>query len=98
MQVASRIWVLWGIVVLVPDETTQGSLPALGPLSPTLTSLVAAWAVSEIIHYGFFATKASCAQSCTFDAVPEFARSSAVGFPPQRQAAPDVCTLALLTF
>lgn len=59
LQVASRIWVLWGIVLLVPDETTQGSIRQLGPLSPTVTSLVGAWAVSEIIRYGFFAAKAS---------------------------------------
>lgn len=57
MQVASRIWVLWGIVWLVPVDTTTGSLPALGPLSPTFTSLVIAWALSEIFRYGFFAAK-----------------------------------------
>jgi Protein tyrosine phosphatase-like protein, PTPLA len=49
--------VLWGIVNLVPEETTQGSLQQLGPLSPTLTSLVTAWSLSEIIRYGFFAAK-----------------------------------------
>lgn len=57
MQVASRIWVLWGIVWLVPGETTGGALPALGPLSPTFTSLVTAWALSEIFRYGFFSAK-----------------------------------------
>jgi very-long-chain (3R)-3-hydroxyacyl-CoA dehydratase len=51
------LWVLWGIVNLVPKETTQGSLQQLGPLSPTLTSLVIAWSLSEIIRYGFFAAK-----------------------------------------
>ena len=48
---------LWGIVNLVPEDTTQGSLRQLGPLSPTLTSLVVAWSLSEIIRYGFFAAK-----------------------------------------
>lgn len=57
IQVASRVWVLWGIVNLVPEDTTQGSLRQLGPLSPTLTSLVVAWSLSEIIRYGFFAAK-----------------------------------------
>lgn len=54
---ASRIWVAWGIVNLVPEETTQGALQQLGPLSPTFTSLVTAWCLSEIIRYGFFAAK-----------------------------------------
>ena len=48
---------LWGVVNLVPEDTTQGSLRQLGPLSPTLTSLVVAWSLSEIIRYGFFAAK-----------------------------------------
>lgn len=58
MQVASRIWVLWGIVYIVPWDTTTGSLRSLGGLSPTFASLVIAWALSEIIRYGFFAARA----------------------------------------
>lgn len=57
MQVASRVGILWAVVDLVPDETTQGSLQQLGPLSPTFTSLVMAWSLVEIIRYGFFAAK-----------------------------------------
>lgn len=58
MQVASRVGILWAVVDLVPDETTQGSLQQLGPLSPSFTSLIMAWSLVEIIRYGFFAAKA----------------------------------------
>lgn len=57
MQVASRIWVLWGIVYLVPWDTTNGRIGAMGVFSPTFASLMAAWCLSEIIRYGFFAAR-----------------------------------------
>jgi hypothetical protein len=64
MQVASRIWCLWGIVNAVPVPTTTSGLPAtpLGfigpvPLQLNLISLLTAWCLSEVIRYGFFALK-----------------------------------------
>lgn len=64
MQVASRIWCLWGIVVAVPGPTIGGGIPAkplamLGPLpiQLNLISLLTAWCLSEVIRYGFFALK-----------------------------------------
>ena len=64
MQVASRIWCLWGIVVAAPVPTTTSGLPAtpLGHLGPipiqlNLISLLTAWCLSEVIRYGFFALK-----------------------------------------
>ena len=63
MQVASRLWVLWGIVYLAPEDTTRGYAPFLGAYGPSFTSLVTAWALSEIIRYGFFAAKVGRIQS-----------------------------------
>lgn len=64
MQVASRIWCLWGIVNAVPGPTIGGGIPAkplamLGPLpiQLNLISLLTAWCLSEVIRYGFFALK-----------------------------------------
>jgi hypothetical protein len=64
MQVASRIWCLWGIVVAAPGPTVGGGIPAkplamLGPLpiQLNLISLLTAWCLSEVIRYGFFALK-----------------------------------------
>jgi very-long-chain (3R)-3-hydroxyacyl-CoA dehydratase len=68
-QVASRIWILWGIVNAAPDAITArsisllpgalaGVLPSLAHrLSLSLASLLTAWSASEIIRYGFFAFK-----------------------------------------
>lgn len=67
-QVASRIWVLWGIVNAAPSAaTTQKltllTLPAPGPtLSLSLVTLLTAWCLSEIIRYGFFAAKEAGSQ------------------------------------
>ncbi|KAL6764037.1 tyrosine phosphatase-like protein [Haematococcus lacustris] len=62
LQVASRLWVLWGLIVPVPGPTTSGALrlalPAglqLGSLS--LATLLLAWGASEVIRYSFFACK-----------------------------------------
>jgi len=62
IQVASRIWALWGIVCLVPQATTTASLtiPLLFlPFNITLNliTLLTAWCCSEVIRYGFFAFK-----------------------------------------
>lgn len=64
MQVASRIWCLWGIIVAAPTSTIGGGIPAkplamLGPLpiQLNLISLLTAWCLSEVIRYGFFALK-----------------------------------------
>jgi hypothetical protein len=68
VQVASRLWCLWGIVNLVPGLTTTQSidllrLPFLDSIYPnatfsiSLVSLLTAWALSEVIRYGFFALK-----------------------------------------
>jgi hypothetical protein len=50
MQVASRIWCLWGIIVAAPTSTIGGGIPAkplamLGPLpiQLNLISLLTAW-------------------------------------------------------
>lgn len=55
MQVASRIWCLWGIVNAVPAATVGGGIPAkplamLGPLpiQLNLISLLTAWCLSEV--------------------------------------------------
>lgn len=62
-QVASRLWILWGIVDAAPASTTTQALtllhlPApLPSLSLSLVTLFTAWCASEIIRYGFFALK-----------------------------------------
>lgn len=55
-QVASRLWILWGIVNLAPEATTT-SVVTLGVLNLSLITLLTAWCLSEIIRYGFFALK-----------------------------------------
>jgi very-long-chain (3R)-3-hydroxyacyl-CoA dehydratase len=66
MQVASRIWCLWGIVVPCAGEVIpHGLLPAslqaqLGlPAWANINfiTLMTAWCTSEVIRYGFFALK-----------------------------------------
>jgi very-long-chain (3R)-3-hydroxyacyl-CoA dehydratase len=61
MQVASRIWVLWGIVAAVPKQTTSQHvhLAQLGPvqLDLSLNTLLLAWSITEVIRYSFFALK-----------------------------------------
>ena len=58
MQVLSRMWVLWGIILAVPKETIGGAV-RLGPLplELNLTSLLLAWGITEVIRYSFFALK-----------------------------------------
>jgi hypothetical protein len=59
VQVASRIWCLWGIVVPCLPTTVTDSIPVVPgtPLRLDFTSLMAAWGTSEVIRYGFFALK-----------------------------------------
>ncbi|KAL3152245.1 hypothetical protein ABBQ32_001324 [Trebouxia sp. C0010 RCD-2024] len=61
MQVASRVWVVWGIMVAAPAQIASRSLTVL-PLGAysmqlNLMSLLLAWSVTEIIRYSFFAFK-----------------------------------------
>eukprot|EP00878_Enallax_costatus_P001738 GHUV01001894.1.p1 GENE.GHUV01001894.1~~GHUV01001894.1.p1 ORF type:complete len:277 (+),score=42.02 GHUV01001894.1:100-831(+) len=66
MQVASRLWCLWGVIVpcadhvipnalLTPKMQSALGLPAWANIN--FISLMTAWAASEIIRYGFFALK-----------------------------------------
>ncbi len=48
VQLASRLWVLWGIAYLVPDARTQ----------PAFATMVAAWALTEVPRYLYFAVLA----------------------------------------
>jgi hypothetical protein len=66
MQVASRLWCLWGIVVpcahvVIPGGLfPQSMLTSLGLPSwfnINFISLMTAWGASEVIRYGFFALK-----------------------------------------
>ncbi|KAL4424925.1 hypothetical protein ABPG77_009654 [Micractinium sp. CCAP 211/92] len=62
-QVASRLFVLWGVVVLAPQpKSLPVELPAVplgGGLRPqlSLVTLLTAWCCSEVIRYSFFAFK-----------------------------------------
>ena len=69
-QVASRLFILWGVVDLVP--ATRASplvllrLPRGGggaALQLSLVTLLTAWCCSEVIRYSFFAFKASPASA-----------------------------------
>ncbi|KAI8475074.1 MAG: tyrosine phosphatase-like protein [Monoraphidium minutum] len=64
MQVASRIWCLWGVIVAAPASTIGGGIPATPlamagplPIQLNLISLLTAWCLSEVIRYSFFAMK-----------------------------------------
>jgi very-long-chain (3R)-3-hydroxyacyl-CoA dehydratase len=72
-QVASRLWLVWGVLHLVPSVasstlTLPKLLPAGGalraqaaalPVQPvwSLYTLLAAWGASELVRYGFFAAQ-----------------------------------------
>ena len=61
MQVSSRVWVVWGIMVAAPSQIASGGFTVL-PLGPfsvqlNLMSLLLAWSTTEIIRYSFFAFK-----------------------------------------
>lgn len=61
-QVASRLWILWGIVNLTPESTTTSVVTIGGVLNLSLVTLLTAWCLSEIIRYGFFALKEAGSQ------------------------------------
>ena len=61
MQVASRVWVVWGIMVAAPAQIASGGITVV-PLGQhsiqlNLVSLLLAWSVTEIVRYSFFAFK-----------------------------------------
>lgn len=61
MQVASRMWVVWGIMVAAPAQIASRGITII-PLGPysielNLVSLLLAWSVTEIVRYSFFAFK-----------------------------------------
>lgn len=61
LQVASRVWLVWGILVAAPAQVTSRGidlLPIKGlSFELNLVTLLAAWSVTEIIRYSFFAVK-----------------------------------------
>ena len=72
---ASRLFIVWGIIVPVPGPTTQEAvklLPlghGLPPLQLNLVTLLTAWCLSEIIRYGFFALKVSVGDGSKCDGI-----------------------------
>ncbi|PSC68010.1 Very-long-chain (3R)-3-hydroxyacyl-[acyl-carrier] dehydratase PASTICCINO 2 [Micractinium conductrix] len=60
-QVASRLFILWGVVVLAPAPRTSPlvllTLPGGARVQLSLVSLLTAWCCSEVIRYSFFAFK-----------------------------------------
>lgn len=61
MQVASRVWIVWGIMVAAPAQVASQGITIL-PLGShsiqlSLMSLLLAWSITEIIRYSFFAFK-----------------------------------------
>ncbi len=61
IQVASRLWIVWGILVPVQGNCLTGSV-RLGEvngvvLELSLFTLMLAWCLSELIRYSFFALK-----------------------------------------
>jgi hypothetical protein len=60
-QVASRLFVLWGVINLAPEAHQRALVVARwgqATLELSLISLLIAWCCSEIIRYSFFAFKA----------------------------------------
>lgn len=60
-QVASRIFIVWGILTAAPQAIQQGSitLARIGGISfgLDLYSLLFAWSITEVIRYSFYALK-----------------------------------------
>ena len=62
-QVASRLWIVWGILNVAPEATTARALVLLDlprplpTLSLSLQTLLFAWGITEIVRYSFFAFK-----------------------------------------
>ena len=61
LQVASRLWIVWGIIVPVQQDTISSAvkITEIGGLSVELNllTLLVAWSLSELIRYSFFALK-----------------------------------------
>lgn len=62
LQVASRVFLAWGVVNLAPEVATGSQvaaipIPGVGRVGLSFATLVIAWALSEIIRYGHFAAK-----------------------------------------
>ena len=59
MQVFSRLWVLWGLINLAPEQTTARGLSlGLPALQLNLATLLTAWSLSEVLRYSLYAFKA----------------------------------------
>ena len=59
-QVASRLFILWGVVDLVPATRAAPFIPLQvreTALQLSLVTLLTAWCCSEVIRYSFFAFK-----------------------------------------
>ena len=58
VQVASRLWVLWGLIYMAPHETSTGSLKlGSSKLQLNMATLLIAWSISEILRYSLYAFK-----------------------------------------
>jgi very-long-chain (3R)-3-hydroxyacyl-CoA dehydratase len=62
LQVASRLWVLWGVMDLAPNHIAHplalvAPRPPLPGLHLSLATLLVAWGATEVIRYGLFAFK-----------------------------------------
>ena len=61
IQVLSRLWAVWGIVLQAEAQTSTGSVDLLKlpnvTLSLSMSTLIFAWSVTEVLRYGFFAVK-----------------------------------------
>lgn len=61
LQVASRLWIVWGIIVPVQRDTISSAvkITKVGDVSLELNllTLIVAWSLSELIRYSFFAMK-----------------------------------------
>ena len=68
MQVGSRIWVLWGIIGLAPEMCSFSSVPLLRLAGVSVafnyTTLLYAWAITEVIRYFFYAIKVRLEHPC----------------------------------
>ena len=61
LQVTSRVWVVWGIMVAAPAQVASSGITVI-PLGQytielNLSSLLLAWSITEIVRYSFFAFK-----------------------------------------
>lgn len=61
LQVASRLWLVWGILAAAPAQVTSRGINVSPvnqlPFELNLVTLLTTWSVTEIIRYSFFAIK-----------------------------------------